>query len=329
MNAVSWPEQAGGAWRALLVARAPQLAAGALALLLGVQAALILTRLAGASAPHADATPPPVTAVATPARLDIAAVAATHLFGNPPAPPPVDDAHAPPTSIPLVLTGIMAAPDPRAGLAILGQTATTAKVYAVGERVAGGPLLHAVYVDRVLIDRDGRIEALMLPHQMMGTGGALIRGPTAFERVRRALTDEPGMLSDVLRPQPVFIEGKQRGYRVYPGRNVRAFASLGLRNGDLVTAINGQPLDDPGRSEDVFRTLSSTDQAHVTVMRDGQQQELTLNMSQMASEAEQLATPAPSGGPDTDAAPVTPASGPAPAQAPGAPEGPAGHKDLK
>ncbi|HTY48526.1 MAG TPA: type II secretion system protein GspC [Steroidobacteraceae bacterium] len=325
MNAVSWLEHPRSAWGALLLARAPRLAAGVLSLLLGVQAALILTRLAGASAPHA--APPPVPAFAGPAQLDVQAIADTHLFGMPPAPPPGDDAHAPPSTIPLVLTGIMAAPDPKAGLAIIGQTAATAKVYAVGDRVAGGPLLHAIYTDRVLIDRDGHIEALMLPHEMLGGAAPPVR-PSAFERVRRALTDEPGLLSDVLHPQPVFIEGKQRGYRVYPGRNARAFASLGLRNGDLVTAINGQPLDDPARSEEVFRTLSSTDQASVTVMRDGQQQELTLNMSQVATEAEQLAAPAGNGGTDTTPqAASSPVFMPAPAS--GAQQSPFSRRDIR
>jgi general secretion pathway protein C len=91
-----------------------------------------------------------------------------------------------------------------------------------------------------------------------------------------------------MRPQPVFAQGKQRGYRVYPGRNRQAFLRLGLRPGDLVVSINGTPLDDPARGQEVFRTIGSSSEAHVTVMRNGRQQDLTLNMSQLATEAEQL-----------------------------------------
>ena len=57
--------------------------------------------------------------------------------------------------MPLVLTGIIAAEDPQNGLAILGQTAASAKVYAVGDNVPGGAKLHSVYSDRVVIDRGG------------------------------------------------------------------------------------------------------------------------------------------------------------------------------
>jgi C-terminal processing protease CtpA/Prc len=65
---------------------------------------------------------------------------------------------------------------------------------------------------------------------------------------------------------------------------------LGLRPGDQVTAINGTPLDDRDRSEQILHTLSSSSEAHVTVIRNGQQQDLTLNIAQVAQEADALAT---------------------------------------
>jgi general secretion pathway protein C len=106
--------------------------------------------------------------------------------------------------------------------------------------------------------------------------------------MRRLIAEEPGVISDVMRPQPVFAQGKQRGYRVYPGRNRQAFLRLGLRPGDLVVSINGTPLDDPARGQEIFRTIGSSSEAHVTVMRNGRQQDLTLNMSQVAADAESL-----------------------------------------
>jgi S1-C subfamily serine protease len=63
---------------------------------------------------------------------------------------------------------------------------------------------------------------------------------------------------------------------------------LGLRPGDLVTAINGTPLDDPARGAEIFKTIGSSSEARITVMRNGRSQELTLNMAQVATEADQL-----------------------------------------
>jgi general secretion pathway protein C len=80
----------------------------------------------------------------------------------------------------------------------------------------------------------------------------------------------------------VFANGVQRGYRVYPGRNRQQFARLGLQPGDLVLAINGTALDDPARGMEIFNTMGTTDRVTVTVERNGQSQDLTLNTAQVA-----------------------------------------------
>jgi general secretion pathway protein C len=292
MSTISWLEGARlPASGARLAARAPQLAVWALAAALGIQAAVIVTHLAGSGTAPLPRNPVGAVSASRPP-LDLAALRNGHLFGTAPAPPPVNDANAPPTNMPLVLTGIMAATDPKNGLAIIGTTGTNAKVYPVGERVPGNAQVHAIYPDRVLLERNGTIEALMLPNKFTGGAAppALRPGGAALDRVQRVISNEPGLISDVLRPQPVFAEGKLRGYRVYPGRNARAFAALGLRNGDLVLSVNGTPLDDPTRGNDIFASLGNSDQAHVTVMRNGQQQDITLNMSQIATQAEQIST---------------------------------------
>ena len=321
MSTVSWLAGAGlPASRTQLATVAPQLAVWVLAAALGVQAALIVTQLAGSGAGH-RARDPIVAGATAHSPLDLAALGNGHLFGVAPPPPPVDDANAPLTSMPLVVTGIIAARDPKNGLAIIGTTATDAKIYPVGGRLPSGAQVHAVYADRVLLERNGSIEALTLPRKFnTGPAPRSAPGPSPMDRVQRAIASEPGLISDVLRPQPVFAEGKLRGYRVYPGRNARAFAALGLRNGDLVLAVNGTSLDDPARGNEIFNSLGSSDQARVTVMRNGQQQDITLNMSQIANQAEQLsnaaeqaaaggAVPEPTAAPAPNQVPPAPASG--------------------
>lgn len=303
MNAAAWlhalPQS--DRWRSVLFTRGPQIATWVLAIAIAVQAAIIVTNLAGAgSEPELEATTP---APAARPRLNAAAIASSHLFGEPEATAgsPVD---APQTNMPLVLTGIIAADNPEHGLAIVGETAVAARVRAVGDTLPGGAKLHAVHGDRVLLDRGGRIEALVLPRQYTSSPGsappprppppvaaaAPIESP-AMERMRQIITENPGALSDIMRQQPVFAQGKQRGYRVYPGRNRQAFMRLGLRPGDLVTAINGTPLDDPARGQEIFRTLGSSSEARITVMRNGRSQDLTLDMAQLATEAGDLVEP--------------------------------------
>lgn len=317
MNAVSWLDAMGAPdrWRETLRSRGPQLAVWLLALAIGVQAALIVVRLSGAQHTHAPASAAPAPAAP---RVDVAAITSAGLFGKAPvAQAGTDAAHAPPTTIPLVLTGIIAARDPKDGMAIVGPTAVGAKVYAVGDNIAGGARLHAVYADRVLLERNGRLEALMLPRQYTSAAPprvtALPSSTNDAERVRRVITEQPNVVAGVIRPQPAYYDNKLRGFRVYPGPNRNAFMQLGLRPGDLVTAINGTTLDDPSRGDDIFRTLSSSSEARVTVVRNGRQQDLTLNMSQLASEADQLAGQDAAAGAAPPAAPnvVPPAAPPA------------------
>lgn len=65
--------------------------------------------------------------------------------------------------------------------------------------------------------------------------------PTLGSQIRDLAADGGGTITQILRPQPVFADGHQRGYRVYPGPDRAQFAKLGLMPGDLVTAVNGTP----------------------------------------------------------------------------------------
>jgi general secretion pathway protein C len=298
MNAASWLEglPPPDKWRTLALTHGPRIATWVLAFALAVQAAVIVTNLAGSSHPPKVAAPP-LIASSQSETVDVAAITSAHLFGEAPveAAPKADASTAQQTSLPLVLVGIIAADDPKDGLAILGENAAGAKVYAVGDNVPGGAKLHEVLTDKVIIDRNGVLESLMLPRALQPGGAAppstaaLQTEAPIMDRMRKLITNDPGLMADIMRPQPVFAAGKQKGYRVYPGRNRQAFSRLGLRPGDLVMAINGTPLDDPARGQEIFSTLGSSSEAHITVIRGGQQQDLTLNIAQVAQEAEGMA----------------------------------------
>src|SRR3954470_20516511 len=295
MAANFWRSSAGGGgdWRSSVLARAPQIITFILALALAAQLALIVVSVSGRGRQTAPANvnvPPAMPA------LDIGALVNAHLYGDAVVQNNSGDAaNAPPTSAPLVLAGLLATSDPKEGMAIIGESAATAKVVSVGKPVPGGPLLHSVYTDRAVIDRNGTLESLMLPRRSAGSLAAPAPPPVAMggndatlERMRKLVNDDPGVIGQVLRPQPVFAGGKMKGFRVYPGANRQAFARIGLRAGDLVTAINGTPLDDKDRAQEIFSTLNSSTDARVSITRNGRQQELVLNIAQIAGEAEQL-----------------------------------------
>lgn len=271
---------------------APQWVAALFGLLVGLQLALLITRyFRGDEAPAPMAATLSSAAPRSPA-IDVASILGARLFGTAEvaAGNPSD---APQTSMPLVLAGVLADSDPQRGFAIIGESAAAAKLRVVGDSLPGGAKLHAIYADRVIIDRGGSLESVTMPRQLsaavplpaVGMPGA--QSGAVIDRMRQMVEREPGMVSDLLRPQKVFAGGQLRGYRVYPGRNPQAFQRLGLRPGDLITSINGTPLDDPARGDEVMRTLGSAAEVRVGVTRNGRQSDITLNMAQLAAEADQ------------------------------------------
>ena len=77
--------------------------------------------------------------------------------------------------------------------------------------------------------------------------------------------------------------GQLKGYRVYPGRDRRKFAALGLRPGDLVTDINGQSLTNLQDGMAVFGSLGEAAQVTVTIERNGNPMVLTLDTAQLTN----------------------------------------------
>src|SRR5262245_46120368 len=274
MTANIWTSATGGGgdWRSKALARAPQAVTVILFLAIAAQAAFILVSVTGKSRQTA---PPQMNAMPVATPFDIGGLVNAHLFGNAAVQASGDAANAPPTSIPLVLAGVLATPDPKQGMAIIGESAAAAKVVAVGQQVPGGAQLHSVYSDRAIIDRAGVLESVYLPRRTASIGPAAMPPPAPpvggnneamLDRMRKLVNDDPGVIGQMMRPQPVFAGGKMRGFRVYPGANRQAFARMGLRAGDLVTAINGTPLDDKDRAQEIFGTLNSSTEDRKSVV---------------------------------------------------------------
>jgi general secretion pathway protein C len=318
-------------WLSRLESKGPNLVSLLLAALIAVEAARIAVALVSGPVK----SPRPViagnTQVHAAARTGVNAqiVAAAHLFGTAVADPTTQDPNnAPLSSANLVLAGTIATQDPKRGIAIINDGGPS-KVYAVGENV-NGAALYSVYLDHVILDRGGTLETILLPRLPAGggrgpmrIGPAIARTSAAVDKVRRMVQQDPGLLDQVMRTVPSYdnAAGKLRGFRAYPGRDRSIFNKLGLKPGDLVTAINGQPLDDPQHSQEVFNTIQSSNTVTVSVERGGQKQDITLNVAQVATDASKDLESDPAAAGAAVTAPITPPPG-APPGAPPANESP-------
>ncbi|MGO9992087.1 MAG: type II secretion system protein GspC [Steroidobacteraceae bacterium] len=278
-------------WLSRLRGDAPSYASLALAALIVVE----LARLAISLLSGPVKSPEPVmTRAVQPHKhpgVDVQSVVSAHLFGVATVDPSTQDpANAPLSSANLVLAGTIASQDPKRGVAIISDGGPS-KVYSVGDNV-NGATLHSVYLDHVILDRAGTLETLVLPRLLPGSrpaprAGGDPRTVAAVDNIRRMVQQDPGILDQVMRTVASYdnAAGKLRGFRAYPGKNRAIFNKLGLKPGDLVTAINGTVLDDPAHSQDVFNTIQSSDHVTVTVDRAGQKQDITLNIAQVAAQA--------------------------------------------
>src|ERR1700688_1248006 len=208
--------RAAGGPQAALVEHGPRLATIVLAGLIAIQAGFLVTAqnrgrpLIASAGPAPEFTPP-----APPVQL--ASIASAHLFGE--AQNANVDANAPQTNVRLLLSGVLAVPDPKRGLAIIGPTAAAGRLYTVGSALPGGVSLYAVYPDRVLISRGGVIESLQLPKQLQSAAAPAVAntGLSPAQRLAALAQGNGALLGGLVRATAVLEKGKLTGYRIFPG----------------------------------------------------------------------------------------------------------------
>lgn len=225
--------------------------------------------------------------------IDVQTIANAHLFGEADAEdvvvvPQESHENLAETRLSLTLKGTIASPEEDAAIAIIADTRNEEKIYVVRDTVAPGATLHAIYADRVVLNRGGTLEVLKLPKEFPQTTAPVRRNVSTVSRatsgqqsIQNVITQNVSKLADVIRPTPYYVAGQMQGFRVYPGRDRKQFAALGLRPGDLVKDIDGAALTNPAQATEIFQGLGDKDQVSVTVERNGQPEVLVLSTSQL------------------------------------------------
>jgi len=300
---LQWKERPLSQWVAASNRVLPPVASALLVVAIAYQAAT-LTWLVVPSAPVEDVLP----ALASPSGqpqgaaerdgLDSTPIVAAHLFGVADATPVVPIVEsvvdAPETTLSLELTAVFTEETSDRGLAIIAATRGEEQTYLVGEPIegTGGALLHAVYEDRVILNRAGRLETLSLPKEIANRGTARpmpqrpVARQAAPESLREIISDNASALTDVIRLAPYIDQGQMIGFRLNPAQNRELFDSLGLQPNDIVTDINGMALTDPSSGFQVFESLGEATMANVTILRNGTPEVLVIDTTQLQDLAE-------------------------------------------
>ena len=203
--------------------------------------------------------------------------------------------NAPDTTLNLKLLGVLAG-DKEYGYAIISSGGNKIKHYALGDDIPGGATLHAVYPDRVILERDIRMETLRLPKaNSKGFGNATAPRTTTqpqttqtmdeFETLgqfRAEVMKNPTRLTEFISATPEKNEetGEFQGYKLTPSKNPDMFYELGFQPGDVVININGIPLDQPDKGPKALQTLATADEVTMVVIREGTEITLFQDLSQ-------------------------------------------------
>jgi hypothetical protein len=95
---------------------------------------------------------------------------------------------------------------------------------------------------------------------------------TTYE-VKTAFLDEflvnPTELAWSVRVVPSLREGKPNGFKLYAMRPGSLARALGLKNGDTITKLNGQELSSVERAFEVFRSLPTSGDITLDILRRG------------------------------------------------------------
>ena len=178
------------------------------------------------------------------------------------------------------LTGVVATANSRLAHAII-ETGGVPETYFLGDTVASGIRLQEVRPNEVLLGRGA--ETLRLPLSDVG----LAVGGTASPRRNPASPGAGGIgddllalpresLSQLVNMEPVMdADGRMEGYRLSPRSRRAWFDSLGLISGDLLVAVNGVSFD-PGNMAQARQEMSGGSDMMLTILRDGEQLEITV-----------------------------------------------------
>lgn len=239
---------------------------------------------------------PAVYPLATSKLFDANQIAVSHLFGisgekelsSPDFTAPDDDL-ADTKLVNLILNGTVASDKPSYSIAIISNNGKDQKVYSVGDSVNNNASLYAVYSDRVVLNENGILTNLKLPRQFkdelfsttiknVNISRTTINNENSIQSVAAKNLSQ---LTDVIRPAPYRVNGKQIGFRVYPGRERAKFMSLGLKPGDIIKEIDGKTLSDINQTIRVFESLDARESVEIKIERNGQTQSLTLKTDQL------------------------------------------------
>lgn len=169
---------------------------------------------------------------------------------------------------------------PGGGSAIIGLPDGRQISVGVGEEIEPGLILTSVGPDHAVVSRNGSPSRITFGEVPVGAAAPPPPPPT-----EQVVTPQTVPAATTVDPQALMAEASLRprmrglavtGFTVNASGQTPALAAAGLQPGDVITAIDGVPLDGLGRINELRTRLQRAPQAEIRFERNGQPRTTTI-----------------------------------------------------
>jgi len=172
------------------------------------------------------------------------------------------------------------------------------RTLSVGDALEEGILLVAIKQKALIFNRNGVLEQVLLDldnasklNQPQSQLKSQLTGPVTTQRVgsrileetfgpnfRQSLVSDPLQLMSYIRVLPSSKEGQLQGFLLQPGSKPELFNHFGLKAGDLLVAVDGNPVSDTSAMMALHSRLATAEALDIDLLRGSEHLKIRLEM---------------------------------------------------
>ncbi|HJU28935.1 MAG TPA: type II secretion system protein GspC [Candidatus Binataceae bacterium] len=241
-------------------------------------------------------------------RTDYETIVRRDIFDLAPPPPPAPAVHDETINVTLLGTSHFGR---RGAYAIIESPNGEQELYRIGETIPNVGRLLAVGPDRAIVLHNGRRVVITIPsgysvqpenvrpfrgpirrpfinnpmmrrRHMMGANDGVRKLAANHYLLRRAVVNSNlqnmSRLFTEIRAVPKMQNGASSGFQLSEIQPGSIFQQIGLQDGDVLTAAQGQPVNDPLKAMQLLQTLRNQSSITLNVIRDGAPLQIQYNI---------------------------------------------------
>lgn len=151
-------------------------------------------------------------------------------------------------------------------------------LYTVGDTVQGATI-KTVLRETVVLSVEGKEDEIL---QMEKKGESAFASKSSGDdqgssiSIKRSMIEESmgnmNQLMKEVRVRPHFTNGKSDGFRVDGIKRKSLFRDMGLRNGDIITGVNGEPIESVDDALKFYNKLTNASNVSLNIKRRGREE---------------------------------------------------------